>query len=89
MFAKIQKFGEQDKLSLIRKEIKVKKLIFLELLNHFVLFKQYNFSSTKMYQNLLNLTPERTQSLKKSEEPFVDLHLPPSEAEFFIAFLEN
>ena len=55
MFAKIQKFSEQDKLSLMRKEIKVKKLIFSELPNDFVLFKQYNISSTKMYQNLLEL----------------------------------
>ena len=55
MFAKIQKFSEQDKLSLIRKEIKVKKLIFLELPNDFVLYKQYNISSTKMYQNHLEL----------------------------------
>ena len=46
MFAKIQKFIERDKLSLIRKEIKVKKLIFLELPKDFVLFKQYNISST-------------------------------------------
>ena len=53
MFAKIQKFSEQDKLSLMRKKIKVKKLIFSELPNDFVLFKQYNISSTKMYQNLL------------------------------------
>ena len=36
-----------------------------------------------------NPTFERTQSLKKSEEPFVDLEWPPSEKEFFIAFLEN
>ena len=55
MFAKIQKFSEQDKLSLMRKEIKVKKLIFSELPNDLVLFKQYNISSTKMYQNLLDL----------------------------------
>ena len=55
MFAQIQKFSEQDKLSLMRKEIKVKKLIFSELPNNFVLFKQYNISSTKMYQNLLEL----------------------------------
>ena len=55
MFAKIQKFSEQDKLSLIRKEIKVKKLIFLELPNDFILFKKYNISSMKMYQNLLKL----------------------------------
>ena len=39
----------------MRKEIKVKKLIFSELPNDFVLFKQYNISSTKMYQNLLEL----------------------------------
>ena len=55
MFAKIQKFSKQDKLSLMRKEIKVKKLIFSELLSDFVLFKEYNISSTKMYQNLLEL----------------------------------
>ena len=54
MFAKIQKFSEQDKLSLM-KEIKEKKLIFSDLPNDFVLFKQYNISSTKMYQNLLEL----------------------------------
>ena len=47
MFAKTQKFSEQDRLSLLRKVIKVKKLIFLELPND--LFKQYNISSTKMY----------------------------------------
>ena len=39
----------------MRKEIKVKKLIFSELPNGFVLLKQYNISSTKMYQNLLEL----------------------------------
>ena len=55
MFAKIQKFSEQDKLSLMRKEIKVKKLLFLELPCDFVLFKHYNIFSTKMYQNLLGL----------------------------------
>ena len=55
MFAKIQKFSKQNKLSLIRKEIKVKKLIFLEHPIDFVLFKQYNTSSTKMYRNLLEL----------------------------------
>ena len=91
MFAKIQKFSEQDKLSLIRKEIKVKKLIFLELPNDFVLYKQYNISSTKMYQNHLELhvIDSSNQEVKKSEEPFVDLEWPPSEEEFFIALLEN
>ena len=46
---------EQDKLSLMRMGIKVKKLIFSELQNDFVLFKQYNIFSIKMYQNLLEL----------------------------------
>ena len=46
---------EQDKLSLMRVGIKVKKLIFSELQNDFVLFKQYNIFSMKMYQNLLEL----------------------------------
>ena len=55
MFAKIQKFSEQDKLSLMRKEIKVKNLLFSESPCDFVLFKQYNISFIKMYQNLLGL----------------------------------
>ena len=46
---------EQDKLSLMRMGIKVKKLIFSELPNDLVLFKQYNIFSIKMYQNLLEL----------------------------------
>ena len=91
MFAKTQKFSEQDRLSLLRKVIKVKKLIFLELPNDFVLYKQYNISSTKMYQNHLELhvIDSSNQKVKKSEEPFVDLEWPPSEEEFFIALLEN
>ena len=55
MFTKIQKLPEQDKLFLMRKEIKFKKLVFSELLKEFVLFKQLNLSSTKMSQNLLTL----------------------------------
>ena len=55
MFAKIQKFSEQDKLSLMRKEIKVKKLLFSDHSCDFALFKQYNISFTKMCQNLLGL----------------------------------
>ena len=68
MFAKIQKFSEQDKLSLMRKEIKVKKLIFSELPNDFVLFKQYNISSTKMYQNLLEL-----QAIDSANQETIDV----------------
>ena len=55
MFTKIQKLPDQDKLMLMRKEIKFKKLVFSELPKEFILFKQYNLSSSKMYQNLLAL----------------------------------
>ena len=55
MFTKIQKLSEQDKLMLMRKEIKFKKLFFSEFPKDFILFKQYNLSSSKMYQNLLAL----------------------------------
>ena len=55
MFTKIQKLSEQDKLMLMRKEIKFKKLVFSQLPKDFILFKQYNLSSSKMYQNLLAL----------------------------------
>ena len=39
----------------MRKEIKFKKLVFLELPKDFIVFKQYNLSSSKIYQNLLAL----------------------------------
>ena len=55
MFAKIQKLSEEDQLSLMRKEVKFKKMVFSELPADFVLFKQYNISASKMYQNLLAL----------------------------------
>ena len=55
MFTFIQKLPEQDKLFLMRKEIKFKKLVLSELQKEFVLFKQLNLSSTKMFQNLLAL----------------------------------
>ena len=56
-------------------------------------FNQEVFTVEDIYEGTnvfaSNLSPERTQSLKKSEEPFVDLKWPPSEKEFFIAFIEN
>ena len=55
MFAKIQKLSEEDQLSLMRKEVKFKKMVFSELPADFVLFKQNNISASKMYQNLLAL----------------------------------
>ena len=39
----------------MRKEIKFKKLVFLELPKDFIVFKQYNLSSSKMYQTCLLL----------------------------------
>ena len=55
MHGKIRKLSEQDKLALMRKEIKFKKLVFSELPAEFVLFKQYNIYAEKMFQNLLAL----------------------------------
>ena len=54
MYGKIKKLSEQDKLALMRKEIKFKKMVFSELPTEFVLFKQY-ISAVKMFQNLLAL----------------------------------
>ena len=55
LYTKIQKLGEQDQLSVMRREIKFKKIIFSELPNDFILFKQYNITAKQMYQNLLAL----------------------------------
>lgn len=55
MFAKIQKLSEEDQLSLMRKEVKFRKMVFQELPADFVLFKQNNISASKMYQNQLAL----------------------------------
>ena len=40
---------------LMRKEVKFKKMVYSELPADFVLYKQYNITATKMYQNLLAL----------------------------------
>ena len=40
---------------MIWREIKFKKVVFSELPNEFILFKQFNISAKKMYQNLLAL----------------------------------
>ena len=55
LYARIQKLGEQDQLSVMRREIKFKKVVFSEMPSDFVLFKQYNISAKQMYQNLLAL----------------------------------
>ena len=55
MYNKIQKLSEQDQLSILRREVKFKKLLFSDLPSTFSLFKQYNISAKVMYQNLLKL----------------------------------
>ena len=55
MFTKIQKLNEQDQLSVMRREIKLKKLIFSDLPSDFILLKQYNITAKQMFQNLLAL----------------------------------
>ena len=39
----------------MQKEVKFKKMVYSELPADIVLFKQYNITTTKMYQNLLAL----------------------------------
>ena len=55
MFSKIQKLSEKDKLTIMRREVKFKKMMFSELPPDFVLFKQQNITAAKMFQNLLAL----------------------------------
>ena len=55
LFTKIQGLNESDQLSIMRREVKFKKLVFSELPPDFVLFKQYNITAKQMYQNLLAL----------------------------------
>ena len=55
LYSQIHKHSEQDQLAVMRQEIKFKKVVFSELPNDFVLFKQYNISAKQMYQNLLAL----------------------------------
>ena len=55
LLTKIQGLNESDQLSIMRREVKFKKLVFSELPPDFVLFKQYNITAKQMYQNLLAL----------------------------------
>ena len=55
MYNKIQKLAEPDQLSIMRREIKFKKLLFSELPANYPLFKQYNITAKPMFQNLLAL----------------------------------
>ena len=55
LYAQIHTLSEQAQLSVIWREIKFKKVVFSELPNEFILFKQFNISAKKIYQNLLAL----------------------------------
>ena len=70
MFTKIQKLSEQDRLSIMRKEVKLKKMMFSQLPADFVLFKQYNLSSSQLYINLLDLhavDPANQETVSKAD----------------------
>ena len=54
----------------MRKEVKLKKMIFSQLPADFVLFKQYNLSSSQMYKNLLDLhavDPANQETVSKAD----------------------
>ena len=55
LFNKIQGLNEHDQLAVMRTEIKLKKIVYSDLPNDFVLFKQHNITAKQMYQNLLAL----------------------------------
>ena len=55
MYNKIQQLSEPDQLSVMRREVKFKKIMFSDLPSDFPLFRQYNITAKVMYQNLLQL----------------------------------
>ena len=55
MFNKIQNLGDKDQLSIMRPEVKLKKVLFSDLPSDFVLFRQYGITPKQMYQNLIAL----------------------------------
>ncbi len=55
MYNKIQQLSEPDQLSVMRREVKFKKIMFSDLPSDFPLFRQYNIIAKVMYQNLLQL----------------------------------
>ena len=54
-FDRIKKLSEKDQLSVLRLEVKFKKVMFSEMPSDFVYFKQFNISAKQMYKNLLAL----------------------------------
>ena len=55
MYNKIQQLSEPDQLSVMRREVKFKKIMFSNFPSTFSLFRQYNITAKVMYQNLLQL----------------------------------
>ena len=55
LFNKIQGLNEHDQLAVMRTEIKFKKIVYSDLPNDCILFKQHNITAKQMYQNLLAL----------------------------------
>ena len=54
-YNKIQGLNEHDQLAVMRTEIKLKKIVYSDLPNDCILFKQHNITAKQMYQNLLAL----------------------------------
>ena len=55
MYKKVQRLNKEDKLFMMKKEIKLKKLLFCELPPDYPLFRQYNIAPDLMFNNLLAL----------------------------------
>ena len=55
MYKKIQKISKADQLSIMKREIKLKKLLFCELPPDYPLFRQYNIAPDLMFNNSLAL----------------------------------
>ena len=55
LYNKIQGLNEHDQLAVMRTEIKLKKIVYSDLPNDCILFKQHNIRAKQMYQNLLAL----------------------------------
>ena len=54
-YDRIKKLSEQDQLSILRKEVKLKKVMFSEMPSDFVYIQQYNITAKQIYENLLAL----------------------------------
>ena len=54
-YDRIKKLSEADQLAILRQEVKLKNILFSEMLYDFVYFKQYNTTAKQMYKNLLAL----------------------------------